>query len=148
MSVFKRGGVYWYEFEFIGPAHTRNNERARSIERARRKAMEESAGGVKRPKPRLFRKAAKTWLAGNAHWSESYREINTLKLSHLMPVFGRMLLTDIDNDAISRFQRKRQRRGSPKLATLLFSMVGEARFELATPGLEGRCSIQLSYSPR
>ncbi len=26
-------------------------------------------------------------------------------------------------------------------------MVGEAGIEPATPGLEGRCSIQLSYSP-
>jgi hypothetical protein len=26
-------------------------------------------------------------------------------------------------------------------------MVGEAGLEPATPGLEGRCSIQLSYSP-
>src|ERR1039457_4640264 len=53
--------------------------------------MEESAGGVKRPKPLLFRNAAKIWLSGNAHWSDSYREINTLKLSHLLPVFGKML---------------------------------------------------------
>jgi hypothetical protein len=28
-----------------------------------------------------------------------------------------------------------------------FLMVGEAGLEPATPGLEGRCSIQLSYSP-
>ena len=27
-------------------------------------------------------------------------------------------------------------------------MVGEAGIEPTTPGLEGRCSIQLSYSPR
>ena len=26
-------------------------------------------------------------------------------------------------------------------------MVGEAGLEPATPGLEGRCSVQLSYSP-
>ncbi len=51
MSVIKRGGVYWYEFQFMGQriresAHTGNRELARSIERTRRKAMEESAGGV------------------------------------------------------------------------------------------------------
>lgn len=27
-------------------------------------------------------------------------------------------------------------------------MVGPARFELATTGLENRCSIQLSYGPK
>ena len=31
--------------------------------------------------------------------------------------------------------------------SLMFSMVGEAGIEPTTPGLEGRCSIQLSYSP-
>jgi hypothetical protein len=29
----------------------------------------------------------------------------------------------------------------------LVAMVGEAGLEPTTPGLEGRCSIQLSYSP-
>ena len=117
MSVFKRGGVYLYEFEFMGQriresAHTTNKELAGSIERARRTAMEESAGGVKRPKPLLFKKAAKTWLAGNAHWSESNREINTLKLSHLLPVFGKLLITEITNQKISTFQTKRNDAGA------------------------------------
>jgi integrase len=93
-------------------AHTRNKELACSIERARRKAMEESAGGVKRPKPLLFSKAEKTWLAGNAHWSKSYREINTLKLSHLIPFFGKLLITEISNEKISSFQRKRNVAGA------------------------------------
>jgi integrase len=117
MSVFKRGGVYWYEFQFMGQrvrdsAHTRNKDLACSIERARRKAMEESAGGVKRPKPLLFKKAGKTWLAGNAHWSKSYREINTLKLSHLAPFFGKLLITEISNEKISSFQTKRKDAGA------------------------------------
>jgi integrase len=117
MSVFKRGGVYWYEFEFMGQrvrdsAHSHNKELACSIERAMRKAMEESAGRVKKIKPLLFRKAGQTWLAGNAHWSDSYREINTLKLGHLLPVFGKKLLTEIDNESISKFQRKRQKEGA------------------------------------
>jgi len=117
MGVFKRGGVYWYEFEFMGQriresANSRNKEIACSIERTRRTAMEESAGGIKRPKPLLFRKAGKSWLAGNAHWSESYLEINTLKLSHLMPTFGKLLISEISNEKISKFQIKRQKAGA------------------------------------
>lgn len=53
MTVFKRGSKYWYEFEFLGqrvrePANTTNKEVAIAVERSRRRAMEESAGGVKR----------------------------------------------------------------------------------------------------
>ncbi len=81
MAVYKRGNVYWYEFQFLGQrvrdsAHTSNRELARSIERNRRRTMEESAGGVKKVKPIQFRKGSKKWLEGNAHWSESTREIN------------------------------------------------------------------------
>ena len=112
MGVFKRGGVYWYEFEFMGQriresANTRNRELACSIERTRRKAMEESAGGVKRIKPILFGKASKKWLGLNPQWSASTLEINTLKLSHLTPVFGRLLLTEITPERIAQFQTKR-----------------------------------------
>lgn len=117
MGVFRRGKIYWYEFEFRGQrvresAHTSNQEIARSIERNRRRAMEESAGGVKRSKPILFRKAANAYFAESAHWSEAYREINTLKLSHLLPTFGKLLLTDITPGTISRYQRDRRLAGA------------------------------------
>lgn len=117
MAVYKRGNVYWYEFEFLGQrvrnsAHTSNRELARSVERNRRRAMEESAGGVKKVKPILFRKASEKWLEGNAHWSASTREINTLKLRHLQPVFGKLLLTEITPERIARFQLRRQRDGA------------------------------------
>jgi hypothetical protein len=41
--------------------------------------------------------------------------------------------------------RVRQEHPMPKMVR--FKMVGEAGIEPTTPGLEGRCSIQLSYSP-
>jgi integrase len=112
MTVFKRGRKSWYEFEFLGqrvrePANTTNKEVAIAVERSRRRAMEESAGGVKRIKPILFGKAAKKWLGLNPQWSASTLEINTLKLSHLTPIFGKLLLTEITPERIAQFQTKR-----------------------------------------
>jgi len=117
MTVFKRGNKYWFEFAFLGqrvrePAHTSNREVALSVERSRRRAMEESAGGVKRIKPILFGKAAKKWIGLNPQWSASTLEINTLKLSHLTPVFGKLLLTEITPERIAQFQTKRLSEGA------------------------------------
>jgi len=39
-------------------------------------------------------------------------EIYTLKLSHLLPVFGKMLLTEIDNRFIAKLQRNRRHAGA------------------------------------
>ena len=74
--------------------------------------MEESAGGIKRAKPILFRKAAVAYFDECAHWSDAYREINTLKLSHLLPAFGELLLTDITPASIARYQRDRRLAGA------------------------------------
>ena len=115
--LFRRGNVFWYEFQFMGQriresAHTSNRETAASIERKRHTSLEESAGGVKKRKPILFRKASKTWLGENAHWKESTLEIYTLKLGHLLPEFGNLLLTEITNARIAKFQRKRKKKGA------------------------------------
>ena len=117
MTIYKRGNVYWFEFEFLGQrvrdsAHTSNRELARGIERSRRRAMEESAGGLRKIKPILFRKASNQWLRGNAHWSVSTREINTLKLEHLMPTFGKLLMSEISPERIAKFQIRRQQQGA------------------------------------
>jgi integrase len=74
--------------------------------------MEESAGGVKKIKPILFGKASKAWLTVNPQWSASTLEINTLKLSHLTPKFGKLLLTEITPERIAHFQSKRLGEGA------------------------------------
>ena len=116
MGIFKRGGRWWYEFSFQGqrirePAHT-NSKTAINIERARRRKLELSAGGVRHEKPMLFNPAAKAWLTESAHWSESTREIYEMKLGHLKPCFGKLLLSDISASDIARFQRERQKAGA------------------------------------
>lgn len=117
MSLFKRGERWWYEFSFQGQriresASTTSKTAAIQIERERRRKLELSAGGVRQQKPLLFSAAAKAWLAENAHWSDSTREIYELKLKHLKPVFGKLLLSDITPSDIARFQRARQKAGA------------------------------------
>jgi integrase len=117
MSIFKRGEKWWYEFSFQGQriresAHTTSKTAAVLIERERRRSLELSAGGVRRQKPLLFSVAAKAWLVGGAHWSESTREIYRLKMGHLIPVFGKLLLAEITPADISAFERQRQKSGA------------------------------------
>ena len=117
MSVFKRGGRWWYEFSFQGqrirePARTGSKTAAINIERARRRKLELSAGGVRQQRPMLFNAAAKAWLAESAHWSDSTREIYEMKLEHLKPFFGKLLLSDISASDVAQFQRERQKAGA------------------------------------
>jgi integrase len=117
MGVFKRGRIWWYEFNFQGmriqeSSKMTNKEAARDVERVRLNGLKDATGGISRDKPLSFGCAAEKWLEGNAHWSESTREIMTLKLRHLHPVFGKMLLVEVTSDDISRFQRKRKKDGA------------------------------------
>lgn len=63
-------------------------------------------------KPTLFAVAAKAWLSEGAHWSESTRDIYELKLRHLLPVFGKKLVADVEPKDIAAFQRARKRDGA------------------------------------
>jgi integrase len=115
--IYQRGNTWWYEFVFLGQriresAHTKSKKAAVDIERERRRELELSAGGVRRHKPLLFSLAAKAWLAENAHWSESTREIYASKLTHLGSAFGKLLLSDISASEIARYQRQRQKAGA------------------------------------
>ena len=87
----------------------------------RRRDLEESYHGLKkRTLPRLFSMAADEWLTLNkptlAPRSIAIEEAN---LKHLLPVFGKLLITDIDGKDVSRFQQHRlEEEASPKTVNL------------------------------
>jgi integrase len=117
MSVYKRGGVYWYKFSFGGQAiresaKTASKTVARDAERARRRELELGINGLTKRERPLFPLAAKDWLA--------------MKLSTLTPLgaryyrqyiaklschFGNRLISDITAEDVAELQRKRKAEG-------------------------------------
>jgi integrase len=128
MALFRYPGkkTWWYEFHFAGQkvresAKTRSKEMARRVENARRRDLEESYHGLKkRTPPRLFSVAADEWLTLKkptlAARSVAIEEAN---LKHLLPVFGKLLISDIDGKDVSRYQQHRlEQEASPKTVNL------------------------------
>jgi integrase len=119
MGLYKRGEVWWYEFEFRGQRireSTGSNSKTLAVraERQRRRDLEESANGV-RParRPVLFSTAAREWIAANrARWSQSNVSIQEFNLKHLSAYFGSMLLADISPQHIGKYQGIRQKEGA------------------------------------
>ena len=118
--VYKRGGVWWYEFAFLGQ-RVRESSRstsktvARDAERQRRRELEESANGLrgKRRRPLLFSVAVREYLT----WKEGEVKASTLRiesknLDHLLPVLGRLLLADIDGRDVAKYQQHRATEGA------------------------------------
>lgn len=128
MALFKYPGkkTWYYEFHFAGQkvresAKTRSKEMARRAENARRHDMEESYHGLKkRAAPRLFSAAADEWLAlKKPTIAERSYAIEKANLKHLLPAFGRLLISDIDGKDISGYQQQRlEQKASPKTINL------------------------------
>ena len=119
MSLFKRGGKWWYEFVFHGQriresTGSESKTLAVKAERQRRRELEESANGVRAARrPVLFPVAAREWMAANrARWSESNVAIQEFNLKHLSAYFGSMLLADIAPQHIGKYQGIRQKEGA------------------------------------
>lgn len=125
MGIYKRGSVYWYEFEFGGQriresANTGNREIAGRIERERRRKLELGTAGLQESKrPLMFGIVAREWLLNQPDWSASNARIEGYNLDHLLPHFSKMLLTDISADDIKRYQADRRKGGaSPRTVNL------------------------------
>ena len=126
MTLYRRGGVWWYEFVFRGhrireSTKLRNKELARKVEAAKRNAMALGAAGVQHvPEPMLFNKAAEAYLLDREpHWSAKTREMHSNSFAHLSPHFAKLLVQDVNPEHISRYQRARLKEGaSPKSVNL------------------------------
>jgi integrase len=113
MALYRRGETWWFKFQYRGipireSAHTGSRTAALKAERARRNQLDEGASAIKTVKPLLFSKAAKDWLdLKTPHWQPATRASEGYNVGHLLPYFGRKLLTDISANDIARYQAKR-----------------------------------------
>jgi hypothetical protein len=116
MSLYKRGGTWWFEFTFAAQriresAKTGSKTLAKEIERKRRRDMEEGLHGIRKRRARLFVAAAEEWLAfQRPHLAPRSVEIEEANLRHLKPVFGRTLLGDISARIFPAIKRHGSRR--------------------------------------
>jgi integrase len=126
VTLYQRGKVWWYEFEFRGQriresSHSRTKSIAERIERERRRQLELGSVGLKEHRiPQMFSVTSKKWLeASKTHWSANNYRIESTNLGHLAPHFGRKLLVDISGDDISRYQAFRKEEGaSPRTVNM------------------------------
>jgi hypothetical protein len=114
MSIFQRGGVYWFEFQFNGAriresSHSSSRTIARRAEQQRRRNLELGINRIEQPKRMpLFRVAAEEWFATKRNLSRftglHYRQY----VVSLSAEFADRLICDIRLDDISKLQEKRQ----------------------------------------
>jgi integrase len=117
MSLYRRGEVLWFKFQFQGQTirestHSSRLDVARDAERIRRRELEEGYNRIprKRTAP-LFSKAAGEWAA-----SKSTRAAKTVtgyqqRLKPVVAEFGRRLVYDIGIDEILAYMAARKRTG-------------------------------------
>ena len=128
MAVFKRGGMWWFQFFFRNQRiqqSTRQGSRkvALDIQAARRTALAKGEVGLKQMKPVLkFDAAMKeflTWSEQNhkAH-PQSYRRHKISSVA-LLKYFKRVALDMITVEDIERFKHKRMSTKSPRTKRLL-----------------------------
>ena len=132
MSLFKRGNIWWYEFNFRGAriretTKTRNRDVAGRIERERRRDLELGIVGLRRDAgPITVSKAIEAFLEQNRpRWSErTYDLHNNSWTNHLKPHFGKLLLEDVTPRHISRYQSQRKaEEASPRTINLELGLV-------------------------
>jgi integrase len=114
MSVYRRGGKWWFEFEFEGQriresARTPSKTIAEKAERQRRRELELGINRIpERKRTPLFKLAADEWLATKRNLSRftslHYRQY----VASLGAEFADRLICDIRLDDLAKLQQKRQ----------------------------------------
>lgn len=125
MTLYKRGRVWWYEFQYEGArvresTRTRNRRAAEEIEAARRAELARSGAGIVRKAPVLFQNAAAAYM-GEKSLSVKPRTlaIEAANLKHLLPAFGRKHLHTLEAEDVAAYQARRLAKGAaPKTVSL------------------------------
>jgi hypothetical protein len=112
MSVYKRGGTWWFKFRFEGQvirqsAKTASKTVAKEAERIRRRQLEDAANGIaRREHPVLFSISADRWLESLSGG------LKPITLGHYRVYAGKLkerfrnrLIIDIDAQDIASMQR-------------------------------------------
>jgi integrase len=116
MSVYKRGGVWWFKFKFQGVVIRESTgltqkESARDVERKRHLQLKEGRAGIERAaRVPLFSVAAEAWLKTKTdEWAAKTAIIERTNLNHLKPFFGNRLLNDISPADVGAYREQRLR---------------------------------------
>jgi len=118
MALYKRPGcrTWIMDFMFHGQricesTGMTSRTRAQMVCDNRRRSLEDGSAGIRRRKdPGLFNTAADTWLQAprKKPWAPRTASIIDYALGRLRPVFGKMLLADIDGTDIKTYQEARK----------------------------------------
>lgn len=73
--------------------------------------LKTSCTNAKRP-PGIRHRVKTMARSEKAHWSANNARIEGYNVDHLQPHFGKMLLTDISADDVSRYQAARKKEGA------------------------------------
>lgn len=123
MSIYKRGGVYWYDFWFRGIRYRdstglRNNTAAKNAEAIRRAELAEGRAGIvhRGPSPKFEDFVKKDFMP----WSEKQHEAHPrthqyygVSSKPLIASFGKLPLDGISTALVEKFKVKRAENVSP-----------------------------------
>jgi integrase len=121
MSIYRYNGskVWTMDFMFQGQriresTGTRSKTLAQKIQVKRRCQLEEGAAGIRKQQtPRLLSVAAVEWLeTKKLAWSPKMCVVAANGVNHLLPVFARKLLVDIEARDVTKYQRARLAEGA------------------------------------
>jgi integrase len=116
MSLYRPVGskIWAMDFHFRGQriretTGTGSKTLAQKIEQKRRRDLEAGAAGIKKQEhPSLVTLAADEWIeTKKPRWSPRMVDIAQNSMNHLLPIFGKKLLVDIEAKDIARYQKLR-----------------------------------------
>ncbi len=123
MAVYRKKGTKFYTMDFLfkGRRIVESTEvstltMARTVERNRRRELEEGRAGIKKQDgPDFFRATGDRWLEmKSATLEPSALRIERTNLGHLCPIFGKQFVTDINPEDIAAYQKRRLTLGYAK----------------------------------